>query len=233
MKNLKWIAAAALTGALGGLYLVKSKTHTAPSSNKEHTSAREHTSADEHSPADREPSPPSSRNPIVITQAQELLTTDPTDTDYDPSMLMRVNQADASELFELEMRAEDWAPDFEDYLQQHIHASLADIPADIPIEVECRTATCKVEVNTDNLDDPEAQLVSDYLSYLAPIGPMTQAGTSESNPRHLTIFSALSPGVRSRGGFSDFARDFAEGGGERLQERKKLLIEKLQADKRQ
>lgn len=214
-------------GAAGALYLARPKANTGADVN---TSGIEHARAEGSTDNNPQDLPLPVRKPIVITQTQELLTTDPTDSDYDPSMLMRVNQADASKLYELEMRAEDWASDFEDHMQQHVRVSLSDILVDIPVAVECRTATCKISIDISSLGESETKAISDYLSHVAPVGPMTQIGTSGNVQGYLTIFSALSSEFRTKDGFSGFAADFAEGGGERLEAQKKLLIEKMQPD---
>ncbi len=223
MTNLKWTMVAALVGMLAGFYLTRP---TAPASLADKTQPNP-SKAEAASPLP----PLAASPPLVIVRPQELLTSDPNDPEYDPSMLLRVNQADASELFELEMRAEDWAPDFEEFLQEHIQRSLAELFVEIPLEVECKVATCKVSVNTEDLDAAKREAISDYLSYIAPIGPMTQTGTEGSTPTALVIFSALPPEQRTYDGFSTFSEEFAEGGGESLEIQKDRLLEILQTNR--
>lgn len=119
---------------------------------------------------------------------------------YDAVVLLDLGVA-AQDVFEEELRDEAWAPGREQWLQDLLHCELAEsMPSggarDAEIErVECRTASCVIEVSTEH---DVAALRGRFFFRLglaeAIAGPL--ALTAEGNRQRFAFYLTYSPGQR-------------------------------------
>jgi hypothetical protein len=83
------------------------------------------------------------------TEPSNTVQTDPTAADYDPVAVRRVLQTPARQIFEAEPRLPAWAGPMETTI---LEGATADVTAKVPAakvtSVECRTATCAIQVST-------------------------------------------------------------------------------------
>ena len=122
--------------------------------------------------------------PPTFIRATDLdghrLTTDPESPDYDPSALMFVNKTPAAELFRLESRKLEWAPEMERRIERTLRADFSAVLPDraLPMRVECRTSSCLVEIDASvGLSDAESTIL-EIIPQWAGLGSAVQIARS-------------------------------------------------------